>query len=376
MPQGIYLDNSTVTRPSDRAIAAMLPFMTQRWGIPAMPHGVGQEASQSLSDVWKALYQNMEADEEDTLVVTGSGAEAVNEAILTAHEQVSNQTGKNQFITATTDEAPAILSLGRLEQMGCVARTAACTQGLVTAQAVGEAMTPRTALVSLSWANGLTGVINPVAEIGALCRDRGVLLHLDASHVMGKLFFELEDTGAHFLTFGGGAIHGPRESGLLWVKKGMRPTSLVLGGPVRTAGAAGISQALAEAVQQRDYVCTEIARLRNKLETGILENIPDSQVFFREHERVPTISCIGFPGVVNEALLYTLNRRNLYASIGGGTFQQIALVLEACGIKEIPSQTALSFGLSRETTEEEVDRAVDIISDTVKKIRKTSMAPT
>lgn len=376
MSQGIYLDNNTATRPSETVIAAMLPFFTQKWVPAHTPHFAGNETAQGLVDIWKSIYADLGAKAEDALVITGSGAEAANEAIWSAYQENALLKGKNQFISAATDEAPAILSLGRLEQHACVARTVPQqADGIITAQAVGETMTPRTAMVSLSWANGLTGVIQPIAEIGKLCRERGVLFHVEASHVIGQMFFEWEDIYADFLSFGGESIHAPLESGLLWIRQGIRSSPLVLGRPIRASAAAGIAQALKEAVQQRDYMGTEIARLRDRFEEGILSTVPESMIFFREQERVPSITCVSFPGIVNEALLYTLNRRHVYASMGGGLFQQIALVLEASGIPESMAQTALSFGLSRETTEEEIDRAISLISDTVKKMRKTRAIP-
>lgn len=373
MPQGIYLDNSTTTRSSDLVVAAMLPFFTERWGIPSAPHAYGNDAFNGLAACWPALYEVFGANDSDEVLLTGSGAEAVNQVILSTYELVTTQTGKNQFITANTDEAPAILALGRLEAFGCVPRSATVGKdGRLSSQSIIDVLTPRTAMVSVSWANAMTGVINPIADIGKICQERDIVFHVEASHVIGKSFFDLSELGVHYLSFGSEYIHGPKGAGALWMRKGMRSNNLVLGGSTNVAAVVGMAQAAKECLQQRDYVCTEIARLRDRFEEGILELIPEALVFFREQERVPTISCIAFPGVVNEALLYTLNRKGVYASMGGGGFQQIALILEACGVEDELAQTALSFSLSRDTTEEQVERAVDIIADAVKKLRKSS----
>jgi cysteine desulfurase len=112
----------------------------------------------------------------------------------------------------------------------------------------------------------------------------------------------------------------------------------------------------------RDLVCTEVARLRSHFEAGVLEAVPDSMVFFQDVERVPNCTAIAFPGISNEALLYTLNRRGVYGSIGGGSYQQIGLLLMASGIEECVAHSSVSFSLSRETTEEQIDQAIDIIA--------------
>jgi cysteine desulfurase len=290
--------------------------------------------------------------------------------------------GKNQFITAATDEAPAIMSIGRLEQFSCLGKMAPVNpQGQVTAHAIAETLTPRTALVSLSWANGLTGVINPIEEIAALCNDRGVRLHLDATHTLGKLFFQSGDIPGHFISFNGDNLHAPKGTGGLFIKGDLKCSPFIVGGVEQAghragsfniAGLAALGEAAREALDARDLVCTEVARLRSHFEAGVLEAVPDSMVFFQDVERVPNSKAIAFPGISNEALLYTLNRGGVYGSIGGGSYQQIGLLLMASGIEECVAHSSVSFSLSRETTEEQIDQAIDIIAEAVQRLRKVS----
>jgi len=253
--------------------------------------------------------------------------------------------------------------------------------GRITAQAIADAMTPRTALVSLSWANGLTGVINPIYEIADICNERGVHLHLDASHVLGKIFYDWEDVPAHFLTFSGDQIHAPSGTGGLYIRHDVKCSPFILGGVEQAghragsysvAGLVALGQAAREALDARDLMCTEVARLRTKLESGIVERVAGAVPFFQDQERLPNCTAIGFPGVVNEALLYLLNRKGVYASIGGGTHQQIGLVLAASGVEHSLAHSAISFSLSRETTEDQVDRAIEIIGECVDRLRKVS----
>lgn len=382
MAQGIYLDNNTTSRPSEHAIAKMLPFMTERWGTPSAPHHMGQQLFPAIEEALRGIYALLGARESDDFIFTSSGAEGVNQVILSTYFDVTMHTGKNQFVTSTIDEAPAIMAIGRLEQMSCVGKMAPPDKmGSVTAHAISEAINPRTALVSLSWANALTGVINPIEEISRLCHERGIHLHLDATHVLGKIFIDWDKPQAHFITFNGDNLHAPKGTGGLYIRADAKCSPFILGGveqaghrggSYNVAGLVALGEAAREAIDSRDLVCTEVARLRDKLEKGLLTAIPEAVSFFRQQERLPNCFAMAFPGVVNEALLYALNRKNIYASIGGGSSQQIGLILMASGVAEALANSALSFALSKETTEDEIDRAIDIIADCVKRMRKVS----
>jgi len=384
MIDGIYLDNNTTTKPSQEAIAKMMPFLTERWGVPSAPHLIGQRLNYAIEESLRSLYALLGAKESDEIIFTSSSAEGVNQVVLSTYFDVTIPTGKNQFITSVIDEAPAIMAIGRLEQLSCVGKMApADSSGRVTAKAIAEAMTPRTALVSLGWANGLTGVINPIEEIAALCKERGVRLHLDASHVLGKVFCDWEEVPAQFLTFNGDSFHAPTGTGGLFIRGDTSCSPLILGGidqgarragSYSVAGLVALGQAAREAIDARDLLCTETARLRSKLENGIVNAVPGAAVLFSQQERLPNTTAIAFPGVPNESLLFLLNQNQVYATIGGGTYQQIGLVLTACGIDEVLAHTAISFSLSRETNDEEIERTIAIVTDCVAKLRKVSRA--
>jgi len=378
----IYLDNSTRGPPSETAISAMIPYWTTHWGVPTTPHQKGQELYPFLTRFYQTLYTFIGAEEGDQVILTSSGAEAVNHVIFSTYRNTTLSTGKNQFLTSNIDEASAMMAISHLEPFGCVGqRIAVNAQGRVTPKALVDSLSPRTALVSLSWANGLTGVIQPVAEIANLCRERGVALHLDATHVLGKLFYDLKEIGADYLTFDGSALHAPQGTGVLYVKQGVRCSPLIFGcadqGGMRAGGInvpllAGLAIASEEAFDSRDLLCTETARLRNQLENGIMKGFPRAQVCFKEQERLPHCTTILFPGIANEALLFALNRHGICATIGGGNFQQLALMLALCGIEETLAHSALSFSLSRYTTEEEIDRAISLIVEAAERLSRFS----
>ncbi len=377
----IYLDNSMVARPSERAVAQMIPFLTEMWGSAMSPHRMGQELHPAIREAYRELYHLIDADEKDTILFTSCGAEAVNQVFWSTYLSTTPE-GKNQYIIANTDEAPAMMSLSRLEQMECVGKHVKPNEhGIVTVDAIADAITPRTALISLSWANGLTGTIQPVIEIGKLCQERGILFHLDATHVLGKLHFDLKELGASFISWNGDQIHAPQGTGALWIKHGTDFAPFIVGGleqagkragSLNVAGLIALGQASREALEARDLLGTEVARLRNHLEEEILQKVPDAEIFFRDQERLPHCTTIGFPGVANEALLFLLNQNKVCASIGGGSFQQVGLLLKAAGVDPFLAQSAISFSLSRETTQGQIEEAAAIIADCVKKLRHLS----
>jgi cysteine desulfurase len=378
----IYLDNSTAAKPSEKAISAMLPFYTTHWGVPAVPHQKGQELYPWMAEFYKTIYTSLGADKEDHIILTSTGTESVNHVISSVYRDVTVSTGKNHFLTSSLDEAPAIMAMGRLEPFGCSSKMIPPNRdGIITPQALAESITPRTALFSLSWANGLTGVIQPVQELAELCRQRGIRFHLDATHVIGKLFYLLEEIGPDYLTVNGDQIHAPRGSAILYIRRGVQTSPFIFGssdqggmrgGSLNVAALAGFACAIREAVDCCDLLCTEGARLRNSLERGILKGFPQAQVCFNSSERLPHCSTILFPGISNEALLFALDRKGVCASIGGGNFQQLALMLSAAGIDSKIAHQAISFSLSRYTTEEEIDRAVDIVVNSAKQLSKLS----
>lgn len=379
----IYLDNSTTTKPSEGAVEKMLPFLEERWGSPTAPHQWGQRLFPSMDQAYDQIYRSLGASEQAQFIFTSSGAEAVNHVVSAVFHDATLETGQNHFLTSTVDEAPAIMAMGRLEQQNCVSTMLPVNEeGILTAETLRGAINPRTALLSLSWANGLTGVIQPVAELAEACQERGIVFHLEASHVLGKLYLDLEGLGVDVVTFSGDLLHGPKSSGGLYVKPQFYLSPLILGGgeqggqragTLDVAGLVALGHSLAEAQEHLDFVCMEVARLRDKLEDGLLQQVPGSVVFYQNAERVPHITAMGFPGVANDALLFALSRKGVYGSFGGGHFQRLGLILEAAGVDPVLANSALSFSLSRYTTEEEVDEAIEIIAETVKDLQRLSV---
>lgn len=378
----IYLDNATAAKPSEASISAMMPFLTKYWGTPVAPHQKGQELFSSLEEAYRSIYHLLRGSEKGTFIFTSSGTESVNHVINAVYNDISVPTGKNHFVAPAIENAPIIMTIENLERQGGIGKTIQVNgEGLVTIDTLADAITPRTALVSMSWVNGLTGVLQPVAEISDVCKERGILLHLDVTHALGKIYFEFEDLGADILTFNGSQIHAPQGTGGIYLREGLQLSPFIVGGleqagcragNMNVAALVGLGAAAKEASEAQDYLCTEVARLRHKLEKGILAGCPGATVLFENLERVPHISTIAFNGITSELLSYTMNRKGLCLNIGGGEYQQIAYLLKTMGISENNANCAVSFALSRETTDEEIDKAIEMITQAVEKLSKVS----
>jgi len=362
MDKRAYLDNHTTTRPFPKAVEEMLPFYRERWGSLISPHEMGQELYPAVDASLKKIYDLLGAKESDHFYLMGSGMEAVSQILWAHYLDEIRESGRNHLLTTTVEDASVLLSFNGLEKVGCSGRMLGVNaQGQLSKEELEAAIRPRTSLLSLSWAHGLTGVIQPLDEIAAVCREKNVRLHVDVSSVLGKLYFRFQDLNCDYLSFDGEKIHAPKGAAGVFAKSPMihMPN-------INVPNLVGLSTSLEEVSDRFDYLATEIARLRGKLEQGVSEAV----VFFREADRLPNTAVMAFPGVHAEALLFLLSRKGVYATGGGGNTQKLSHILQACGISSELSQSALSFSLSYETTEEEIDYALEVINTSVKKLRE------
>ena len=369
-----YLDTHTATKPFSSAVEAMLPFFKEHWGSALSPHQMGQELGSVLNKATESILDSLGAKPEDRFYFFSSSAEAITHLYHSHYFDTIRHTGKNHILTTNIEEAPVLMSLKRLEELGCNGKILPVNeQGQLTKEILEEALRPRVSLLSVSWANGLTGVVHPIADLAESCRACDVCLHVDASYVIGKLYFRFEDLPIDFLTFDGSLIHAPKGTACLLVKEKTplsSPFSSMMGVPVGAIVA--LSKALEEGAQFFDHVCLETVRLRDKLEKGILKGFPGAKVVLHSADRLPNSTAIIFPGIVSDALLFLLHRKGIYASLGGGHCQKLSHILIACGIDETLAQCGLSFSLSYETKEEEIDYAIQTVVESAHKLAKLS----
>ncbi len=360
-----YLDNHSAAKPCSSALERMKPYLEDEWGAFFSPHQKGIEQAHALSGKVEALYDFVRAKPEDRFYFASSGADAIQKLLDHLYLEASRKEGKTRYIASSLEDAPLLHGLKRLEELGCHAQIIPAREdGRVDLKELEEAIDPRTALVSVSFAQGLTGVIQPIEEIAGICRKRGVLFHVDATYAAGKLPLEI---AGDYLTFAGDRMHGLKSSGALFAKSSVPFPSL--GSSVDVPSLAALSAAAQQAVLSMDLMGLETARLRSRFEEGILEEVPGAKVLFADSLRLPNVSLFTFAGVHAEALLYALHRKKVYATIGGVYHQHLHRLLLACGEEDAG---AVSFCLSRYTTEGEIDFAIAKIGEAVRFLQSLS----
>lgn len=367
----IYLDNHSATRPSEELLDQMRSMLSTYWASSTSPYAEGQIGYLPLVASLRKLYELMGACDADHFYFSSSAAEAVDQVFLSTYISHAKQTGRTHFYAAGVEEAPIMLAAQKMEKMGCTAKTLAVNSfGQITKQILEENLRPRAAMLSISWASGLTGVIHPLHDIIEICKQKDVLLHVDASSMIGKSFFRFEDLQVDFMTFDASVFHGPRGCAGSFVKAFSPFCPHIAKQPSEPiAQICTLAEAMELAAEQFDRVCTETARLRDRLEANISAALPNVFMPFKEAERLPTTSVICFPGVVNEALLYHISSKGVLATMGGGSFQKLSHILELCGVDRLLSLGSLSFTLSYQTTQQEIDEASEIIISAYKSLQ-------
>lgn len=325
------------------------------------------------------IFDLVGANKEDPFVFTSSGAESVNQVLWSVYLNISRKTGKCHLITSAIEDAPTMQMMKRLEELGCFVKIAPVNEkGEIDLEQLNALINPRTALISITMAQGLTGVIQPVEEIQKMAHEKGILLHLEASNALGKYYFSFNELQADYITFSGDRLHAPLGTGGLFAKKSAPLVPLILGGNSLRGGAIDPSLLLsfcASAAQSAlflDAMSLEVARLRDLFEREVIKLIPDAQILFKNTLRLPNTTVIAFPFAHQEALHYLLRRKNIETLIGGNTTQHLYHLLIASKIDPLLATCAISFSLSRMTTEEEIRKAVQELGEIVQRLHMTS----
>lgn len=290
----------------------------------------------------------------DRFLFAMNGKRAVEQVFLSTYFDQVRDTGRTHFLTEG-HPIPSIKSAARyMEKLGCVVKPLpANEQGIITPDALESEIRERTSLVSLSWIDPVTGVIQPIKELSKICAEKGVLLHVDASCSLGKIDCDLGDLKVDFLTFEGRFFHAPQGTAGLLVREG---SGVRLDEEETSAQLfQALVSSLKTALRHLDQLSTETARLKKKFEEALLAHLPNLSILFSESARAPSISAIAFSCVHKEMLRFLLKRRGIYA--GADSLEH----------------DVLSFSLSYETTEEEIDSALEEIISAVKKVR--ALAP-
>lgn len=380
----IYLDNNATTLVDPQVREAMDPFYCQMYGNPNSLHSYGIEVRPYLHQAMEQMYAGIGARDEDDIIINSCATEGNNTVIIGMYFSLLKDTRKKRVVT-TELEHPCVREACRfLETQGVqVTYLAPDRDGMITAAMVKEAISDKTALVSVMWANNETGLILPIKEIAETCKEKGVYFHTDAVQAIGKIDVDLQDIPIDYLTFSAHKFHGPKGAGGLYIRKGSSLPPLLHGGEqmgghragtVDVAGMVGMGKAMELAVKSLEFEDKEVRRLRNKLEDALLKN-DDVMVVGDRELRTPNTLYISIRGVEGEAMIWDLNENGIAASTGSACASEsleASPILTAIGADKELAHTGVRFSLSRFTTEREIDRTIEVTNRSIIRLRQLS----
>ena len=361
----IYADNAATTRLSATALAAMLPYLTEQYGNPSSLYTLGQTAATALAQARETVARCLHCRPEE-IVFTSGGSEADNQAILSAARWGKRQ-GKTHIISTAFEHHAVLHTLQKLEKEGfTVTLLDVHADGRITPQQVEAAITQDTCLVTVMYANNEIGTIQPIGEIGAICRARKVPFHTDAVQAAGHLAIDVGAEQIDMLSLSAHKFHGPKGVGALYVRKGVPLLPLIEGGAQErrkragtenVAGIVGLAAALQTACDHLEANAAKVAALRDKLIDG-LAAIPHAALNGDRDHRLPGNVNVCFEGIEGESLLLLLDDRGICASSGSACTSgslDPSHVLLAIGRPHEVAHGSLRLSLCEENTEAEVD---------------------
>ena len=378
----VYLDNAATTALSPRVLEAMLPYFTQYYGNPSSVHAFGREAKQGLDkardQVAKALHC-----EPSEVIFTGCGTESDNTVLLGVAQRYGD---KGKHIITTNVEHHAILhTCEYLEKQGySVTYLPVDQDGLVTAEQVAAAIRPDTILVSIMFANNEVGTIMPIQEIGAVCKEKGVLFHTDAVQAVGHIPVDVQAMHIDMLSLSAHKFHGPKGVGALYCRKGIRLPSYIMGGvqergrragTENVAGIVGLGAAIQLATEQLEENRAKMTALRDRLMTGIQARISEVKLNGHPTNRLPNNVNFSFKYIEGESILLMLDMNGIAASSGSACTSgslDPSHVLLALGLPHEIAHGSVRLTLGDETTEEDIDYTIDVLEKTVARLRAMS----
>ena len=378
----IYLDNAATTKMSKTAINAMLPYMDSFYGNPSSLHSVGQKANEALVNARERIAKLLGCEARE-ITFTSGGSEADNQAILSA-ARLGESKGKKHIISTAFEHHAVLHTLNKLEKEGFeITLLEVGENGLVTPKQVCEAIREDTCLVTIMYANNEIGTVQPIKEIGLVCREKGVVFHTDAVQAVGHLHIDVKEQNIDMLSLSAHKFHGPKGIGALYARKGIRLTNLIEGGAQERGKRAGtenipaimgMATALEEACSHIDENAERLISLRDKLILGLSE-IPHSILNGDAKKRLPSNVNFCFEGIEGESLLLLLDDKGICASSGSactsGSLDPSHVLLAIGRVHDI-AHGSLRLSLSEENTEEEINYTIKAVKDVVEYLRSIS----
>ncbi len=378
----IYADNAATTRMSDTAVKAMLPFLQENYGNPSSLHSVGQRANEALWAARETVAKCLGAEAKE-ITFTSGGSEADNQAILTA-AKLGAKKGKKHIISTAFEHHAVLHTLTKLQKEGYeVTLLDVHENGLVTAEEVAAAIRDDTCLVTVMFANNEIGTVQPIAEIGAVCREKKVLFHTDAVQAAGHLAIDVKAMHIDMLSISGHKFHGPKGVGALYARKGILLSSLIEGGAQERGKRAGtenlpaivgMAAALEEAVANLDENAAKMTAVRDRLIAGLSE-IPHCVLNGDRELRLPGNVNFCFEGIEGESILLLLDDKGIAASSGSACTSgslEPSHVLLAIGRPHEIAHGSLRLSIDEHFTTADADYIIAAVKDVVALLRGMS----
>ena len=379
----IYADNAATTKMSDAAIDAMTDCMRNIYGNPSSLYEVGQRAKEVLEDSRDEIIKAIGADNFREIIFTSGGSEADNQALRTAAE-IGRAAGKMHIISSAFEHHAILHTLNKLEKEGFeVTYLNVHEDGLVRPEEVEAAIRPDTCLVTIMYANNEIGTIQPIREIGAICRAKGVLFHTDAVQAIGHIPVNVKDDNIDMLSASAHKFHGPKGTGFLYVRKGIKISNLIEGGAQERGKRAGTENvpgiratavALKDAIEHMEENDKIIRAKRDRLIAGLKE-IPHSAINGDENKRLPGNVNFCFEGIEGESLLLLLDDKGIQASSGSACTSgslDPSHVLLAIGRVHDVAHGSLRLSIDETISDEDVEYIITAVKDVVTYLRSFS----
>ena len=384
MSRVVYMDNNATTRVAPEVVEAMLPYYSELYGNPSSMHSFGGQVGKAVIDARHKIADLLNADP-DELIFTSCGTESDSTAIFSALQSFTDK----RHIVTTRVEHPAVKNLcenldkltghkHRLTQLP-VER-----DGTLDLQKYEESLSEDTAIVSVMWANNETGVIFPIEEMASMAKERGILFHTDAVQAVGKIPIDLSKVPVDFLSISGHKLHAPKGIGVLYVRKGTPFAPFLIGGhqehgrrggTENVASIIGLGRACKFVADNMEEENTRVRALRDKLENGLLETVPNAMLNGHKTDRLPNTANISFEYIEGESILLHLDRLGICASSGSACTSgslEPSHVLRAMGVPFTAAHGSIRFSLSVYNTEEEIDYILEHLPPIIDNLRQMS----
>lgn len=378
----VYLDNAATTALSPKVLEKMMPYLTDIYGNASSPHSFGQNARIGVEHAREQVARAINADPSE-IVFTGCGTESDNTVLFGVAERYAK---KSDHIITTNVEHHAILhSCAALEKKGIkVTYLPVDKDGLVTPEQVRDAITDKTILVSVMFANNEVGTIMPIPEIAAVCHEKGVLFHTDAVQAAGHIPIDVKAMGIDMLSISGHKFHGPKGVGVLYERKGIRLPSYIIGGEQEkgrragtenVAGIVGLGEALELAVTNMSETSARMTRMRDRLIEGIEATIPEVKLNGHRTKRLPNNVNFSIKYIEGESILLMLDMAGIAASSGSACTSgslDPSHVLLALGLTHEVAHGSVRMTLGDDTTDEDIDYVLETLPKVAHRLRAMS----